>query len=99
MVTFERADVRRRLYTLQRKVRMISVTELDQAIAAGKAELSRPNARPVRCAIDRCRRLCGVGQARQVWIDGHRRGFACQSCQWNQSLRQEERRGQETGGT
>lgn len=65
---------------------MVTAAELDRALAAGKAEITRTNARPVRCAVIECRRLCGVGQARRLWIDGHKRGFVCQSCQWNTAL-------------
>lgn len=75
---------------------MVTILELDRAIAAGTAELTRGNERVVRCTVERCGRLCGVGQARRLWIDGHARGFACQSCQWDQSLRQEATRGRET---
>lgn len=70
--------------------RRVTPDELDRALAAGKAELTRPNARPVRCAM--CGRLCGVGQALRLWIDGFKRGFLCRSCQWDQSLRQESQR-------
>jgi hypothetical protein len=61
---------------------MIPAGELDAAARAGKVECTRPNARPVRCSADGCRRLVGVGQARRVWVDGHARGFLCGACQW-----------------
>lgn len=93
------SDGIRFLRSLQRRQRVVTGEELDRAIAAGKAELTRANARPVRCAIKGCRRLCGTGQARRLWIDGHKRGFACQSCQWDQTLRQEAHRGQGKGET
>lgn len=76
------------LLRLQRRRRMVTVLELDRAIAAGTAELTRGNERVVRCTVERCGRLCGIGQARRLWIDGHAHGFVCQSCQWDQSLRQ-----------
>lgn len=72
----------------------VSVEELDRAVANGKAELTRTNSRTVRCNIDGCRRLCGAGQARRLWIDGHKRGFVCESCQWDTSLRKEIHRGE-----
>jgi hypothetical protein len=61
---------------------MITVAELDRAAAAGKVELTRGNARPVRCATQGDRRLIPEGQGRRVWIDGHARGFLCGACQW-----------------
>ncbi len=61
---------------------MIAAGELDVAARAGKVEFTRPNVRPVRCAVEPCRRLMGPGQARRVWVDGHGRGFACGACQW-----------------
>lgn len=57
--------------------------ELDAALAAGVVQLTRPNARPVRCCRVGCRRLCGVGVARRLWLDGHARGFLCESDCWN----------------
>ena len=62
---------------------MITVQEWETAAAAGKIEFTRQNKRPVRCARQYCRRLCGEGQARRVFLDGHARGFGCQACQWS----------------
>ena len=59
---------------------MVTAAELDRAVAAGTAEVTRPNARPIRCTVVECRRSCLVGQARRLWIDGHLRGFACPPC-------------------
>lgn len=61
---------------------MIAAGELDTAARAGKVATTRPNARPVRCAAQGCRRLMGPGQARRVFVDGHARGFLCGACQW-----------------
>lgn len=72
---------------------MVTPAELDRAVAAGVADLTRENARPIRCSV--CGRLCGVGQARRLWIDGHKRGFACTSCQWTVAITQEQRHTQE----
>ena len=63
---------------------------LDIAIAAGKAEYTgRANARPCRCVV--CRALCAVGEGRRLWIDGHKRGFICPKCQWDQGRYREEK--------
>jgi hypothetical protein len=59
---------------------MVSAAELDTAIAARRVELTRRNARPVRCTLETCRRLCKVGEAARLWIDGHKRGFLCLRC-------------------
>ena len=59
---------------------MLTVTEFDRALVAGRVELGRWNARPVRCAIEGCRRLCLPGAARFVKIDGVRRGYGCRIC-------------------
>ena len=64
---------------------MVTAEQLDIAVAAGVARVAGPNLRPCRCAV--CGRLCGDGQARRLWIDGHRRGYVCRSCQWDQQLR------------
>lgn len=61
----------------------VSEDELDRALLAGKVEVTRANARPVRCARAGCRRIAGAGQARRLWIDGHARGFLCVSDCWN----------------
>jgi hypothetical protein len=54
---------------------MVTAGELDRAVAAGKVQLTRANARPVKCG--HCRALCPRGQAVRLWIDGHKRGFLC----------------------
>jgi hypothetical protein len=63
--------------------RQVSDEELDRALAAGKLELTRPNARAVSCVRVSCRRIVGPEQARQLWIDGHKRGFPCLNDCWN----------------
>ena len=54
---------------------MVTARELDRAVKAGKAELTRPNVRPLRCA--HCRLLCQKGEAVRLWIGGIKRGFLC----------------------
>lgn len=54
---------------------MVTAGELDRALEAGKLEVTRANARPVKCSF--CRILCAIGAARRLWIDGHKRGFLC----------------------
>lgn len=54
---------------------MVTAAEIDRAIENRKLEITRANARPIRCA--HCRVLCGRGEARRLWIDGHKRGFLC----------------------
>jgi hypothetical protein len=58
-------------------VALVTVDEFDIALAAGKASFGRLNYRDVRCAIMGCRKVCGPGEARKLFIDGHRRGMAC----------------------
>lgn len=57
---------------------MIPASEWDRALAAGVVQVTRPNARPVRCVV--CQRRCGERMARRVWLDGHARGFGCYDC-------------------
>jgi hypothetical protein len=63
--------------------RQVSDDELDRALAARKVELTRPNARAIRCTRRTCSRLVGPEQARQLWIDGVKRGFLCLNDCWN----------------
>lgn len=61
---------------------MIPAGELDRAAAAGVVSFGRPNARPVRCSVDGCRRLLGTGQAKRIYVDATARGYVCGACQW-----------------
>jgi len=66
---------------------VVTTAELDTAIAAGKACWTWVrNLRPVRCVIEGCRRWLAAGGGRQLWVDGHVRGYICESCRWNQSI-------------
>jgi hypothetical protein len=58
-------------------VALVSVEELDRALEAGKVQYGRLNFKTVRCAVMGCRRLCGPGEARKLFVDGIRRGMAC----------------------
>ena len=53
----------------------VTAEEIDRAIRARKFELTRGNARVIKCA--HCRQLCQPGEARRLWIDGFKRGFLC----------------------
>ena len=59
---------------------MLSVTEFDRALTAGRVELGRWNARPVRCCVEGCRVRCEPLEAQELWIDGQRRGYGCSTC-------------------
>ena len=54
---------------------MVTDAEMDRAIACRRLQVTRANARPVRCVS--CRALCAIGEARRLWLDGHKRGFLC----------------------
>lgn len=86
-MTISHSEDRRRLMGLTgRRVghgRQVSDEELDRALAAGTVELTRPNARAVSCTRATCRRIVGPEQARQLWIDGVKRGFLCLNDCWN----------------
>jgi len=47
---------------------MVTARELGRALEAGRVELTRPNVRPMRCAL--CRLLCQRGEAVRLWIGG-----------------------------
>ncbi len=59
----------------------ISAEQLDTAAAAGALRLGKTNTRPARCAVAGEVVLPGTGQ--QVYIDGVRRGYACNQCAHN----------------
>jgi hypothetical protein len=61
--------------------RQVSDRELEVALAAGKLQLTRRNARVVRCCLAECRALVPVGTGRRLWLDGFARGFLCLMCQ------------------
>lgn len=58
-------------------MRVVTATELDRAVAAGRTELTRANARAVRCTLRDCRVIIAPGEGRRLFIDGHARGFLC----------------------
>lgn len=63
--------------------RQVSDDELDRALAAGRLELTRPNARAIRCTRASCSRIIGEGQARRLYLDGVQRGYLCLNDCWN----------------
>jgi hypothetical protein len=52
---------------------MVTAGELDRAMNARKLELTRRNARAVKCQC--CGHICPPGTAARLWIDGHKRGY------------------------
>ena len=56
---------------------MVTIAELDRAVAAGRAELTRVNTRAVRCTVQGCPVRIPPGHGRRLFLDGHPRGFVC----------------------
>lgn len=61
---------------------MVTAEQMDTAIQARVVHLGIVNKHAIWCCVERCRRACLAGEARELWVDGVKRGYACATCTW-----------------